>query len=71
LRLIKTPFISEKSPLAISGYIIGVLKVQRFKVKQFASKYKNILHLCTFYTSEDLNQRRIKSAQRIYILLGS
>jgi hypothetical protein len=23
----KTPFISEKLPLAISGYIIGVLKV--------------------------------------------
>jgi len=27
----KLPFISEKSPSAISGYIIGVLKVQRFK----------------------------------------
>ena len=25
----KTPFISEKSPKAISGYIIGSLKVQR------------------------------------------
>jgi hypothetical protein len=30
LRLIKTPFISEKSPKVISSYIIDVLKVQRF-----------------------------------------
>jgi hypothetical protein len=27
----KNTFISKKSPKAISGYIIGVLKVQRFK----------------------------------------
>jgi hypothetical protein len=27
----KNTFISEKSPTAISGYIIGVLKVQRFE----------------------------------------
>jgi len=31
LLLIKTPFISEKSPKVISSYIIGILKVQRFK----------------------------------------
>ena len=28
----KLPFISKKSPEAISGYIIGVLNVQRFKI---------------------------------------
>jgi hypothetical protein len=31
LQLINLPFISEKSPMAISSYIIGILKVQRFK----------------------------------------